>query len=186
MNTQIDFTDPELNRLARLWIRAWRLAGSPDMTAHETTWNYPALTKIPAQICGIRTTNDYKKAEARICVECCGRERGDRGKTFLVRVALDFSTITHIVAPLAGLTMNIAGTANIECAGGQRKVAKAMLVLMERMHINVAIHLRSREALRDMSGPAIDAAHARIEEAEIRDVLRTAETQSCQMPTRRL
>lgn len=186
MNANLNLSNRDFDRLARLWIRAWRQAGSPGMAANETTWRYPALTRIPAAMCGIKTMKEFKNSTARISVECCGRERGARGKSFLVRVALDYTTITHIVAPLAGLTMNIGGTANIECASGQRGVVKAMLVQIERMHIEVATHLRFREALHGMSGPVIDAAYARIEEAEIRDALPVPASHFHQTPAGRL
>lgn len=186
MNANVDLTDGAMDRLARLWLRAWMAAGCPNMTAQETIWRYSAITKIPAQMCGITNMKDYKKAESRIAVECCGRERAKRGKTFLVRVALNYTTITHIVAPLAGLTLNVGGTANIDCASGQRGVTMQMLRLMERMHIAIAVHFRSRDALKSMSGPEVQAAFARIEEAEIRGALWSPQAQAPRTPASRL
>jgi len=185
MNAQLNLTDRELDRLSRKWLRAWVQAGSPNMTAHDQNYRWRALTKTPAQMCGITNLADFKKSDSKIIVECCGRD-GVREKTFLVRVALDFSTITHIVAPLAGLTMNVGGTANIECAHGQRGVTRAMLDRMERMHIEVAVRYCSRDALRGMSGPEIDGALARIEEAELRHAIRAQEARSRQTLASRL
>jgi len=186
MNAQLDLTEYELDRLSRKWLRAWVQAGSPNMTAHGQNYRYPAITKTPAQMCGITNSAAFKKSDSKIIVECCGRAPGVRGKTFLVRIALDFSTITHIVAPLAGLTMNIGGTANIDCPHGLRGVTRAMLDRMERMHIEVAVRYCSRDALCGMSGPEIDSALARIEEAELRHAMRAQEARSRQTLASRL
>jgi hypothetical protein len=185
MNTNLNLSDREIDRLSRKWLRAWMTAGSPNMTAHGQNYHWPALTKTPAQMCGITNSADFKKSDSKIIVECCGRD-GVRGKTFLVRVALDFTTITHIVAPLAGLTMNVGGTANIDCPHGLRGVTRAMLDRMERMHIEVAVRYCSRDALRGMSGPEIDGALARIEEAELRLAIRAQEARSRQTFSGRL